>query len=82
MLTEYAGTCAGLSQLGPKGTVSFKGSVWVGTDMCCYFAVPRIYHGTATVNVGNREAGRGGGAAAFLPRARDDSWAREGGGEG
>lgn len=31
---------------------------WGETDMCCYLALPHIYHGTATVNDGIREVGR------------------------
>lgn len=57
-----AGTRGSLSQLGPIGMMSFKGSGlggWGETDMCCYLALPHIYRGTATVNDGIREEGRG-----------------------
>lgn len=81
-----AGTCGSLSHLGPAGAMSSKGSGrggWGGTDMCYYLALPHIYHGTATVNDGIREVGRRRSRwTAFLPRARDDTWARGGGGGG
>lgn len=57
-----AGTRSSLSPLGPAGMMSFKGSGlggWDETDMCCYLALPHIHHGTATVNDGIREEGRG-----------------------
>ena len=64
VLTEYAllaRTVAYLSSA-PIGMMSFKASGlggWGETDMCCYLALPHIYHGTTPVNDGIREEGRG-----------------------
>lgn len=89
MLTECAllAHAAAYLSAAPIGVMSLKGS-GLGrrgeTDMWCYLALLHIYHGTATVNDGIMEEGRGAEQMSCFPfreRARDETWARGGGGE-
>lgn len=64
-----AGTRSSLSQLGPVGMMSFKGSGPGGceeTDMCSYLALPHIYRGTARSKTMALWRRGGGGADELL----------------
>lgn len=72
VLTEYALLAHAVAYLSsaPQGWCLLKESGlgrWGETDMCCYLALPHIYHGTATVNDGIREVGRGAEQMSCFP---------------